>query len=112
MTFASASLKTWLRALWQLAYTIWMRSVTWNRFPIKKLWSIPCLYHLWSEATWIQISANLNHCKKRKAEPSRLILWKPTENLELLFGEYEYCKLLVSYVSTSSYSEKYLPSIK
>jgi len=29
-----------------------MRSVTWNRFPIKNLWLIPCFLHLWSEVTW------------------------------------------------------------
>jgi len=29
-----------------------MRSVTWNRFPIKNLWLIPCFFHLWSEVTW------------------------------------------------------------
>ena len=28
-----------------------MRSVTWNRFPIKNLWLIPCFFHLWSEVT-------------------------------------------------------------
>ena len=50
-----------------------MRSVTWNRFPIKNLWLIPCFFHLWSEITWIQIWASLNHCKKMKAKPSRLI---------------------------------------
>ena len=30
-----------------------MRSVTWNRFPIKHLWLIPCFFHLWSGVTWI-----------------------------------------------------------
>ena len=29
--------------------------------------------------------ASLNHCKKIKAEPSRMIPQKPTENLELSF---------------------------
>jgi len=28
-----------------------MRSVTWNRFPIKNLWLIPCFFPLWSEIT-------------------------------------------------------------
>jgi len=31
-----------------------MRSVTWNRFPIKNFWLIPCFFHLWSEVTWKQ----------------------------------------------------------
>ena len=60
-----------------------MRNVTWNRFPIKNLWLIPCFFHLWSEATWIQICASLNHRKKMKAEPSRLIPLKPIGNAEL-----------------------------
>jgi len=60
-----------------------MRSVTWNRFPIKNLWLIPCFFHLWSEVTWIQICASLNHRKKMKAEPSWLIPLKPIENVEL-----------------------------
>ena len=62
-----------------------MRSVTWNRFPIQNSRLIPCLCHLWSEATWIQICASLNNCKKMKAEPSWLIPRKPIENVELLF---------------------------
>jgi len=33
----------------------------------------------------MQICASLNHRKKMKAGPSRLILLKPIENLELLF---------------------------
>jgi len=60
-----------------------MRSVRWNRFPIKNLWLIPCFFHLWSEVTWIQICASLNHRTKMKAEPSRLIPLKPIENVEL-----------------------------
>ena len=32
-----------------------MRSVTWNRFPIKNLLLIPCFFHLWSEFTWIKV---------------------------------------------------------
>ena len=50
-----------------------MCSVAWNRFHIKNLWLIPCFFHLSSEVTWMQICANLNHRKKMKAEPSRLI---------------------------------------
>jgi len=60
-----------------------MRSVTWNRFPIKNLWLVPCFFHLWSEVTWMQICASLNHRKKMKAEPSWLIPLKPIENVEL-----------------------------
>jgi len=62
-----------------------MGSVTWNRFPIKNLWLIPCLFHLGSAVIWIQIYASLNHRKKMKAEPSRLIPLKPIENVELSF---------------------------
>jgi len=40
-----------------------MRSVTWNQSPIKNLWLTPCFFHLWSEVTWIQIRASLNHHK-------------------------------------------------
>ena len=29
-----------------------MRSITWNRFPIKNLWLIPCFFDFWSEVTW------------------------------------------------------------
>ena len=32
-----------------------IHSVTWNRFPIKNLWLIPCFFHLWSEVTWLLI---------------------------------------------------------
>jgi len=28
-----------------------MRSVTWNRFPIKNLWWIPCFFHLWGKVS-------------------------------------------------------------
>jgi len=59
------------------------RSVTWNRFPIKILWLIPRFLHLWNKVTLIQICASLNHRKKMKAGPSRLIPWKPIENVEL-----------------------------
>jgi len=62
-----------------------MRIVTWNHFPIKNLRLIPCLFHLLSEITWIQICASLNHRKKMKAETSRLIPRNPTEILEFLF---------------------------
>ena len=37
--------------------------------------------NLWSEVTWIEICASLNHRKKMKAEPNRLIPLKPIENL-------------------------------
>jgi len=37
----------------------------------------------------MQISASLNHRKKMKADPSRLILRKPAGDLELLYGLYE-----------------------
>ena len=56
-----------------------------NGFPLKKFRLVPCLFHLWREVTWIQMCPSLNHRKKMKAEPSRLIPRKPTENLELLF---------------------------
>jgi len=57
----------------------------WNKQGIYRgaLQLIPCLFHLWNEVTWIQICATLNHRKNMKAEPSRLIPQKPTENLEL-----------------------------
>ena len=38
------------RHLWM--QRLMMRSVTWNRFPIKNLWLIPCLCHLWRKVTW------------------------------------------------------------
>ena len=60
-----------------------MRSVTWNRFPIKNLWLIPCFFHLWSEVTWIEMCTSLNHRKKIEAEPSWLIPLKPIKNEEL-----------------------------
>jgi len=59
-----------------------MRSVTWNRFPIKNLWLTLCFFHLWSEVTWIQICASWNGRKKMKAEPSRMIPLKSVENVE------------------------------
>jgi len=37
---------------------------------------------LWKLVTWI--SASLNHCKVKRVDPSRLISWKATENLEFL----------------------------
>jgi len=46
--------------------------------------SIPCLPSMWRVLTWIQILASLNHRKKMKAEPCRLIPWKLTGNLKLL----------------------------
>jgi len=42
------------------------------------------LLPLWRLTTWIQISASLNHHKVMKAEPSWLIPWKLSANLELL----------------------------
>ena len=54
-----------------------MRSVTWKRFPIKKLQLIPCFFHLWSEVTWIQICASLNHRKKMKSADSSKVYRKP-----------------------------------
>jgi len=43
-----------------------MRSVTWNRFPIYKIWSIDSLVStLLRLATWIQIIASINHRKKK-----------------------------------------------
>jgi len=63
-----------------------MGSVTWNRFPIKNLWLIPCFFHLWSEVTWIQTCASLNHRKKMKAEHSWLIPLKPIKNVDLFIG--------------------------
>jgi len=51
---------------------------------LKICWSIPCLHPSWKVHTWIEICASLNHCKKMKADGSRLIPWKHTETLVLL----------------------------
>ena len=58
-----------------------MRNFTWNRFPIKHLPVDTLLTPCWKVRTWLQTCASLNH---RKAEHSRLIPRKHTENLELL----------------------------
>ena len=55
-----------------------MRNLTWNRFPIKNFWSIPCLHPSWKVHTWIEICASLNHRKKTKVDGSRLIPRKHT----------------------------------
>jgi len=41
-----------------------MRSVTWNRFPIKNLWLIPCFFHLWNEVTCTlsHLASSTNGC--------------------------------------------------
>ena len=73
-----------------------MRNVMWNQFPIKNVWLNPCFFHLWSEVTWAQICASLNHRKKMKAEPRRLsIPRKSVEKLELLF-QYKHCWISVA----------------
>ena len=61
-----------------------MRSVTWDRLPVKKCadWFNPSPF--WRSVAWIQICASLNHRKVKKAEPSRLIPWKLSANLEFL----------------------------
>jgi len=41
---------------------------------------------IWTQLTWIQIRPSLNHRKKKKANPSRLILCKLTANVELLIA--------------------------
>ena len=59
-----------------------MRSVTWNRFPIKKIsadWFLLVDLPIWAVA-WC---ASLNHRKNMKAEPSRVIPFKFTANLVL-----------------------------
>jgi len=61
-----------------------MRNFTWNRFPIKICWLIPCLHPSWKVHMWIKICASLNHRKKTKVDGSRLIPWKHTETLVLL----------------------------
>jgi len=44
-----------------------MRNFTWNRFPNKICWSIPCLHPSWKVHTWYpEICASLNYRKKRK----------------------------------------------
>jgi len=53
-------------------------------FLLKMCWSILCLQSSCRVLTWIWICASLNHCKKMKAEHSRLIPWKHTETLVLL----------------------------
>jgi len=53
-------------------------------FLLKICWSIPCLHPSWKVHTWIKIWASLNHRKKMKAEPSRLIPRKHTETVVLL----------------------------
>jgi len=66
---------------------------------------VPCLFHLWSEVACIQICAGLNHRKKMKAEPNRLIPRKFTENLELLIDASFCCKYLcTSFVMTDFWS--------
>ena len=53
-------------------------------FLLKICWSIPCLHPSWKVHTWIKICGSLNHCKKTKADGSRLIPRKHTETLVLL----------------------------
>jgi len=64
-----------------IALTI--RSVTWKWLPIKICDWFLAAFTCWSEFISIQIFVRLNHRKNMKAEPSRLISRKPTENLEL-----------------------------
>jgi len=63
-----------------------MRNFTWNRFPIKICWSIPCSHPSRKVHTWIEICASLNHRKKTKGDGSRLIPQRHTETLVLLSG--------------------------
>jgi len=60
-----------------------MRSVTWNRFPISKIydWFLACFICGYLNTDMRKFASS----QKMKAEPSRLIPRKPTENLELLF---------------------------
>jgi len=51
---------------------------------LKICWSLPCLHPVWKVHAWIEICASLNHCKKTKADGSRLIPRKHTETLVLL----------------------------
>ena len=81
-----------------------MRTVTWNRFPVKNLLLIPCFFQLWSEVTRKQICASFNHRKKVKVEPSRLIPRKPIENLKLSFDMYCYQHFVLS-TEAQSYVE-------
>jgi len=55
-----------------------MRSVTWNRFPIKNLWLIPCFFHLWSEVTW---STNCFSISSYGAKRKWNIFLRPIKNL-------------------------------
>jgi len=67
-------------------------------FLLKILRLIPCLFHLCGgEVAWIQTSTSLNHHKKMKAEPSRLITRKLSANLEfsrLCFCSWQHLLLL------------------
>jgi len=63
-------------------------------FLLKIFWLIPCLHPSWKVHTWIKICASLNHRKKMKAEPSRLIPRKHTEALVLLSAGYSLWHLL------------------
>jgi len=64
-----------------------MRSVTRNQFPIKILLIGSNSSLVWGLVTWIQICASVNHHKKMKAEHSRLIRRKLTENLKAFHSE-------------------------
>jgi len=54
-----------------------MRSFTWNRFPIKKFWLIPCFFHLWSEVSCLQQFSDLSLLRSRKNRkgPSATKYW-------------------------------------
>ena len=58
-----------------------MRSVTWNRFPIKISLMYSNASPLLVAVTWMWICASLNHRKKMEAEPSWLIPRKLAANL-------------------------------
>jgi len=77
-------------------------------FLLKICSSIPCLHPSWKVHTWIEICASLNHRKKMKAEPSRLILRKHTETLVLLSMSIDIClKHIQSHKFSSFSTQKY-----
>ena len=81
-----------------------MRNFTWNRFPMKNCWPIPCLHPSWRVGlhTWICICASLNHRKKTKAKRSRLIPRKNTETLVVLLSEATLIRVLSERRRTST----------
>jgi len=71
-------------------------------FLLKICWEIPFLSHMWEVVCLNTDMCKLNHCKKMKAEPNRLIPWKLIESIELLvvprviFNELQLCKFMKS----------------